>query len=132
MTNISFKANLIVHNNLYKQMPKGYTDNLVAGYKKFLDHKVVKAITEDDTIELYRDDNNRGFGLGIKYINKTANRTINSGIYTTQKVPTVTVGSLIDDTMTYIIEKSGISKKVSETIPKAFIRAAKELLTQKT
>ena len=46
MNSVSFKAKLIVDDSSYKKMPVGtpenYTDELVAGYKKFLDHKVLK------------------------------------------------------------------------------------------
>ncbi len=134
MNNISFKANLIIDKSLYKNMPvdtpEGYTDDLVREYKKFTDHKVIKKITEGDTIELYKAPHKSGFALGIKYTNSSNNETIESGIYTNKKVPTVKVGSLIHDTMTYIIVKSGIKPKSYETIQKSFARAVEKLLKQ--
>lgn len=132
MNNVSFKANLVVDSSLYNKMPQGtpdgYTDSLVRGYKKFLDNDIIKNVTEGDTIELYKDKYNRGFALGIRYTSNKLEQPIESGIYTNKKIPTVTVGSLIHDTMIYLIIKSGIQQKYSETTKKNFIRALQKLL----
>ena len=135
MNNLSFKANLIVDEKLYKKLPEGtpigYTEELVAGYKKFLDHKVIKAVTEGDTVELYKDKYNRGFALGIRYTSDKLEKPIESGIYTNKKIPSVSVGSLMHDTMTYLIIKSGIKQRLAEPTQKAFIRAVQTMLEEK-
>lgn len=132
MNNVSFKANLVVDSSLYNKMPQGtpdgYTDSLVRGYKKFLDNDIIKKVTDGDTIELYKDKYSRGFALGIRYRSNKLEQPIESGIYTNKKIPTVTVGSLIHDTMIYLIIKSGIQQKYSETTKKNFIRALQKLL----
>lgn len=132
MNSISFKANLVVNKNLYNKMPQGtpngYTDNLVQGYRKFLDNEIIKTVTQNDTIELYKDKYNRGFALGIRYTTDMLEKPIESGIYTNKKIPSVTVGSLIHDTMVYLIIKSGIKQKYSETTEKTFIKALQKLL----
>ena len=111
--------------------PENYTDELVAGYKKFLDHKVIQAVTEGDTVELYKDKYNRGFALGIRYASDKLDKPIESGIYTNKKTPSVSVGSLIHDTMVYLIIKSGIKQRLSETTQKAFVRAVQTMLEEK-
>lgn len=135
MNSVSFEANLIVDDSLYKKMPTGtpenYTDELVAGYKKFLDHKIIQAVTEDDTVELYKDKYNRDFALGIRYTSDKLDKPIESGIYTNKKIPGVTVGSLIHDTMVYLIIKSGIKQRLAEPTQKAFIRALQTMLDEK-
>ncbi len=135
MNSVSFKAKLIVDDSLYKKMPVGtpenYTNDLVAGYKKFLDHKVIQAVTEGDTVELYRDKYNRGFALGIRYTSDKFDKPIESGIYTQKKIPEVKVGSLIHDTMIYLIMKSGIKQRFSENHQKAFIRALETMLKER-
>lgn len=132
MNSISFKANLIVNKNLYNKMPQGtpngYTDDLVQGYRKFLDNEIIKTVTQNDTIELYKDKYNRGFALGIRYTSDKFEKPIESGIYTNKKIPSVTVGSLIHDTMVYLIIKSGVKQKYSETTEKTFIKALQNLL----
>lgn len=132
MNNISFKANLIVNKNLYTKMPEGtpqgYTDGLVEEYKKFLDIPVIKKVTESDTIELFKDKYNRGFAIGIKYTSDKLDEPIESGIYTNKKIPSVKSGSLIFDTMVYLMIKSGIEPKFYEKKEKSFARAVKKLL----
>lgn len=132
MNSISFKANLVVNKNLYNKMPQGtpngYTDELVQAYRKFLDNKVIKTVTQGDTIELYKDKYNRGFALGIRYTSDRLEKPIESGIYTNKKIPSVTIGSLIHDTMVYLIIKSGIKQKYFETTEKTFIKAIQKLL----
>ena len=130
--NISFCANLIVNKNLYEKMPQGtpegYSENLIKGYQDFLNHRVMEKITQGDTIELYREKYNRGFALGIKYSSDVFEKPIESGIYTNKKIPSVTLGDLIYDTMTFIIMKSGIRQKLSKNHKENFIEAVKELL----
>ena len=136
MNSISFKAKLIVDDSLYKKMPVGtpenYTNNLIAGYKQFLEHPAIKTVTEGDTIELYKDKYNRNFALGIRYTSDKLENPIESGIYTNQKIPTVKTGSLIHDTMIYLIIKSGIQQRFSETTQKTFVRAVNSMLEEKT
>ncbi|MBQ8886866.1 MAG: hypothetical protein IJY61_04110 [Candidatus Gastranaerophilales bacterium] len=135
MNCVSFKAKLIVDDSLYKKMPVGtpenYTDELVAGYKKFLDHKIIQAVTEGDTVELFKDKYNRGFALGIRYTSDKFEKPIESGIYTNKKIPSVSVGSLIHDTMVYLVIKSGIKQGFFETTQKSFVRALEKMLEEK-
>ena len=135
MNSVSFKAKLIVDDSLYKKMPVGtpenYTDELVAGYKKFLDHRVIKAVTEGDTVELYKDKYNQGFALGIRYTSDKLEKPIESGIYTREKIPNVSVGSLMQDTMVFLIIKSGIKPRLAESTQKAFIRALETMLKER-
>ena len=130
--NISFCANLIVDKNLYEKMPKGtpegYSENLIKGYQDFLNHRVMEQITQGDTIELYKEKYNKGFALGIRYISDNFEKPIESGIYTNKKIPSITLGDLIYDVMTFIIIKSGIKQKISKSHQENFIEAAKELL----
>ena len=114
------------------ETPENYTDNLIAGYKQFLEHPAIKKVTEGDTIELYKDKYNRGFALGIRYTSEELENPIESGIYTNKKIPSVRTGSLIHDTMIYLIIKSGIQQRFSETTPKAFVRAVNSMLEEKT
>ena len=135
MNSVSFKANLIVDDSLYSKMPDGtlenYTNELVAGYKKFLDHKVIQAVTDGDTVELYKDKYNRGFALGIRYTSDKLDKPIESGIYTNKKIPSVSVGNVIHDTMVYLVIKSGIKQGFFETTQKSFIRAIQKMLDEK-
>ncbi len=130
--NISFCANLIVNKNLFVKMPEGtpegYSENLVKEYQEFLSHKVMDKITEGDTIELYREKYRQGFALGIKYTSDALKEPIESGIFTNKKIPSVTIGELIYDTMTFIIIKSGIKQRMSYNHKRNFIEAVKELL----
>lgn len=131
MNNISFKANLIVNKNLYTKMPEGtptnYTDNLVNEYKKFLDHRVIKEVTEGDTIEIYKAPYNKGFALGMRYTSDKLKEPIESGIYTNKKIPEVKAGSLIFQTMQFLIAKSDIELKFFEPHFKTFERALRKL-----
>ena len=132
VNNISFCAKLIVDESLYEKMPpgtpEGYSKELIEGYQDFLNHKAMKKITQGDTIELYRERYNKGFALGIKYTSEALEKTIESGIYTNKNIPTVTLGELIYDTMSFIIIKSGIKQKLSKSHVENFIEAAKELV----
>ena len=65
--------------------PTNYTDNLVNEYKKFLDHRVIKEVTEGDTIEIYKAPYNKGFALGMRYTSDKLKEPIESGIYTNKK-----------------------------------------------
>lgn len=131
MNNISFKANLVVNDNLYKKMPQGtpenYTDDLVSDYKKFLDHRVIKKVTEGDTIELYKEPYRPGFALGIRYTSDKLEKPIESGIYTNKKIPEVKAGSIIFQTLQFLVIKSGIEQKYFEPHKKTFERALKKL-----
>ena len=131
MSNISFKANLVINNNLYKKIhegtPDGYIDNLIQEYRSFLDIPVIKEITEGDTIELYKAPHRPGYAIGIRFISKDLEKPLEGGVFTNKKIPNIHVGSFIFQTMQYIIEKSGIEQRYSERVPKAFIRAVKEL-----
>ena len=131
VNNISFCAKLIVDKSLYEKMPKGtpegYSEELIEGYQNFLSHKAIEKITQGDTVEIYREKYNKGFALGIKYTSEALGKTIESGIYTNKKIPSVTLGELIYDTMSFIIIKSGIKQKLSKSHVENFIEAAKEL-----
>lgn len=135
MNSVSFKAKLIVDDSLYKKMPAGtpenYTDDLVAGYKKFLDHKVIQAVTEGDTIELYKAKYKPGFALGIRYTSDKLEKPIESGIHTQKKIPSVHVGSLMFDTMIFLIMKSGVKQRVAESTEKTFVRALEKMLDER-
>lgn len=113
-----------------KDTPIGYTDDLVNRYKKFIEHPVMQKITENDTIELFKDKHHGGFALGIKYTSDKFEKPIESGIYTNTKTPTVKVQSLIHDTMTYIIIKSGIRQRYSKNHTQNFLEAVKKLLEE--
>lgn len=130
--NISFCANLIANKNLYENMPKGtpegYSEDLIKGYQDFLNHPVMDKITQGDTIELYREKYNKGFAIGIKYISDALKEPIESEIFTNKKIPSVALGSLIYDTMTFIIIKSGIKQRLLRSHQENFIEAAKEIL----
>ena len=132
MNNLSFKANLIVDEKLYKKMPagtpEGYTDNLINGYKKFLEHDVVKRAIEGDTVELYKAPYRQGFAIGIRYTTDKFDEPLESGIFTNKKLPTVTVGSLIHDTMVYLMIKAGLEHISSYRFEQDFIKALKILL----
>ena len=135
MNNISFKANLVVDEKLYKKMPVGtpenFTDNLVEEYKKFIDHKLMKELTEGDTIELYKAPYRPGFALGIRFISDKLEEPLEGGVFTNKKIPDVRCGSLIFQTMQFIILKSGIRQGIVEPTKKAFIRAAQKILDEK-
>ena len=132
MNNLSFKANLIVDEKLYKKLPEGtpigYTEELVAGYKKFLDHEVIKRATEGDTIELYKAPYRPGFAVGIRYTTDKFDEPLESGIFTNKKLPTVTAGSLIHDTMIYLMIKADLKNISSHKFNDKFIKALKILL----
>ncbi len=127
MKNISFKANIVVNNNLYNKLPEGtpvnYTDTLISEYKKFIDHRVIKEVTEGDTIEIYKAPYNRGFAIGMKYYSDKLEEPIESGIYTNKKIPQINAGSLIFQTIQFLIIKSGIEPKFFESHQKSFERA---------
>ena len=97
--NISFKANLVVDKNLYTKLPKGtpegYTDNLIGEYKKFIEHDVMKKITEGDTIEIYKAPYRQGFAVGLKITSDKFDEPFEGGVFTNKKIPSVSAGSLI-------------------------------------
>lgn len=132
MQNISFKANLIVDEKLYKKMPvgtpEGFTDNLVSEYKTFLDHEIMQKLTEGDTIELYKAPHRGGFAVGLRFTSDMLDEPIEGGVFTNKKIPDVSAGSLIYQTMQFVIIKSGIEQKFFEPTRKAFIRAGRKLL----
>lgn len=132
MNNISFKANLIVDEKLYKKMPvgtpEGYTENLVSKYKEFLDLDVIKRATEGDTVELYKAPYRPGFAIGIRYTTDKFDEPLESGIFTNKKLPTVTAGSIIHDTMIYLMIKAGIENISSYHFKEKLIDALKILL----
>lgn len=136
MTNaISFKANLIVDDSLYKKMPKGtpdgYTDNLVSDYKKFLDHKVIKEVTEGDTVEIYKAPYRGGFAVGMRFSSDELSEPIETGIYTNKKTPNIKASSLIFQTFMFLKIKSKISDNPFEPHIKAFKRAIEALQDKK-
>ena len=132
MKNVSFKANLIVNQNLYNSLPKqteeNYVENLITDYKKFLDNKFIKEATKNDTIEISRIKYRGGFAIGLSYTSDTLSEPIESGIYTNNKIPSVTPGSLIFQTQQFIIKKSGIKVYFLENHKERFIRALKKIL----
>lgn len=136
MTNaISFKANLIVDDSLYNKMPKGtpdgYTDNLVSDYKKFLDHKVIKEVTEGDTVEIYKAPYRGGFAVGMRFSSDELSEPIETGIYTNKKTPNIKASSLIFQTFMFLKIKSKISDNPFEPHIKAFKRAIEALQHKK-
>lgn len=135
MNNISFKANLVIDEKLYKKMPVGtpenFTDNLVCKYSEFINHKLMKELTEGDTIELYKAPHRPGFALGIRFTSDKLDEPLEGGVFTNKKIPDVNVGSLIFQTMQFIIIKSGIHQGIVEPTQKAFIRAAQKLLEER-
>ena len=136
MTNaISFKANLIVDDSLYNKMPKGtpdgYTDNLVSDYKKFLDHKVIKEVTEGDTVEIYKAPYRGGFAVGMRFSSDELSEPIETGIYTNKKTPNIKASSLIFQTFMFLKIKSKISDNPFEPHIKAFKRAIEALQDKK-
>ena len=132
MNNISFCANLIVDKKLYDKLPQGtppqYSENLIKGYREFLNHNVINKITQGDVIELTKESSSRGFALGMKYTSELFEKPLEGGIYTTEKIPNITLGELIYHTMSFIIIKSGIKTKISKSHQENFIEAVKELL----
>lgn len=135
MIPVSFKANLVVNKNLYTKMPEGtpenYTDDLVKEYRKFLDHDLIKNVTEDDTVELYKEPYRGGFALGIKITSDKLDEPFESGIYTREKIPNVKAGSIIEQTKLFLVLKSGIPLKFAEKRKDRFIRALKALYAEK-
>lgn len=135
MNNVSFKANLIVDDSLYKKMPKGtpdgYTDNLVSDYKKFLDHKVIKEITEGDTVEIYKAPYRGGFAVGMRFSSDKLDKPIETEICTRNKIPEIKSSSLVFQTMLFLTIKSGIQQRLFEPHMKTFKRAIEELHRQK-
>lgn len=115
MNNVSFKANLVVNKNLYKNMPQGtpekYTDELVSGYKKFLDHRVIRHVTDGDTIEISRKPYKQGFALNMKFISPSLEEPLELGIHTNKNIPMVTPSQLIYWTKRFIIEREHITQK---------------------
>lgn len=127
MDNISFRANLIVDDSLYKKMPKGtpdsYTDNLVKDYKKFIDHKVIKEVTEGDTIEIYKAPYTKGFAIGMRFLSDKLDEPLETGIYTNKKIPDVKSSSLVFQTLLFLKIKSKIKDNPFESHIKSFKRA---------
>ena len=134
MNNISFKANLIVDKNLYTKMPKGtpkgYTDNLIGEYKKFIEHDVMKKITEGDTIEIYKAPYRQGFAVGLKITSDKFDEPFEGGVFTNKKIPSVSAGSLIFQTMQFVIAKADMTLRCSSKIKETFVKAAKKLLEE--
>ena len=133
-SNISFKANLIVDKNLYTKMPKGtpkgYTDNLIGEYKKFIEHDVMKKITEGDTIEIYKAPYRQGFAVGLKITSDKFDEPFEGGVFTNKKIPSVSAGSLIFQTMQFVIAKADMTLLCSSKIKETFVKAAEKLLKE--
>ena len=131
MNNISFKANLIVDDSLYKKMPKttpdGYTDNLVSEYKQFLDHRAIREITEGDTVELYKAPYRGGFAVGMKFTSDKLDKPLVSEICTRNKTPEIKSSSLVFQTLLFLKIKSGIKDNPFESHIDSFKRAIEAL-----
>lgn len=134
MNNISFKANLIVDKNLYTKLPagtpEGYTDNLIGKYKEFVEHDVMKKITEGDTIEIYKAPCKHGFAVGLKITSDKFDEPFDGGVFTNKKIPSVSAGSLIFQTMQFVIAKANMTLRCSSKINETFVKAARKLLEE--
>lgn len=115
MNRVSFKANLVVNPNLYKNMPSGtpknYTDKLISGYKEFLNHKVIDHVTDGDTIEISRKAHREGFAINMKFTTPELEEPLDIGIHTNKKIPEITSAQLIYWTRRFIIEREHITRK---------------------
>ncbi len=135
MNNISFKAKLIVDDKLYTKLPQGtpegYTENLVSQYKSFVEHDVMKKLTEGDTIELYKAPYRQGFAVGLRFTSDKLEKPIEGGVFTNKKIPEVRAGSLIFQTMQFIIAKADMNLICSTRIKETFVKAAQKLLDEK-
>ena len=132
MNNISFCAKLVIDKNLYSKLPsktpENYYDDLINGYKKFLNLPLIEKVTKGDTVELFKAPHRNGFAIGIKYTNSKTGEVYNSGVFTNKKEATITPSELIYNTKVCIIAKSGIKMGFFENVPKAFKRAVEELM----
>lgn len=135
MNRISFKANLVIDNKLYTKMPEGtpehFSENLLAEYKKFIEHPVISEMTEGDTIYIYKKPYNKGFALGLDFESDKLPSKIEGGIHTNKKIPDVKPREMIFQTMLFIIVKFGTVQKFSERTRDTFIRTVKEFYENK-
>ncbi len=115
MNRVSFKANLVVNPNLYNDMPsetpEDYTEQLVSGYKRFLNHKVIKHVTDGDTIEISRKAYDEGFAINMRFTSPELEEPLDIGIHTNKEKPTITVEKLVRWTKMFIIKRENITRK---------------------
>jgi len=115
---ISFKANLKVNKDIYKNLKNdneiSYVEGVVDKYKKFLEIHYIKKLSEGDTIEL-KKGKYRGYSLELKITNDNMEEPFITGVYTTKKEPTIRCEDLNFQTLLYLCHKKGEKPKLSES-----------------
>ena len=90
----------------------------------------MKKITEGDTIEIYKAPYRQGFAVGLKITSDKFDEPFEGGVFTNKKIPSVSAGSLIFQTMQFIIAKANMTLRCSSKINETFVKAARKLLEE--
>ena len=90
----------------------------------------MKKITEGDTIEIYKAPYRQGFAVGLKITSDKFDEPFEGGVFTNKKIPSVSAGSLIFQTMQFVIAKADMTLRCSSKIKETFVKAAKKLLEE--
>ena len=119
MDKISFKANLKINKNLYKNLPLGtkaeFPEKLINEFSEFLNHPKIKKATEGDTIELSRGKNSNGFAIEMNFSSPELANDFKTGIYTNKKVPDIKPQELKYWTYLYLCHKQGEQPRLFES-----------------
>ena len=91
MNNISFKANLKINNNLYKNLPQGTSSDfpvkLIEEYKRFLELPKIKKATDGDIIEIKKAKHTAGYAIELEFLSDKLKEPFKTGIYTNKSIP---------------------------------------------
>lgn len=119
MNNISFKAELKVNQNLYKNLPAGtpkeFPDKLIGDFENFLKIPQIKKATEGDVIEISKAKHRGGFGIDLNFITKATGKVFQTGVYTNKQTPEINVNDLKYWTYMFLCDKKGESPRTFES-----------------
>lgn len=119
MKNISFKANLNINQNLYKDLPSGtpkeFPETLIQEFTEFLNNPKIKQATEGDSIEIKRAKHTSGFALEMDFVSDKIKEPFKTGIYTNKKIPDIKSNDLKYWTYIFLCHKKGEKLKALES-----------------
>ena len=116
---ITFGANFSVNNNIYDKLSsdeaRKSVEGTVSAYEKFINSPKIKALTEDDTIELRKGISRGNYSLELEITNPKFDKPYITGVYTNKKEPNISHKNLIYQTILYICFKSGEKPRFLES-----------------
>lgn len=117
---ISFGANLVIDKSVYNNAKTPETrcdlDKLLSEYKNFLSHPNFIAMTQNDTIELYKPKGHYNFAIEMKMVSPDLSEPYVTGVYSAVKGHKMKSYDLIIQTLAFLCEKKGETPRLSDTI----------------